>query len=292
MSKIENKNELVQKFLINMEKVERKAEGTLIAYEKDLKYLLEHLKTNDVLTITKEQIESYISTCKANSSFDRRLSTYKKFFNWLVDTNIMDKNPAISIKSVKIPKRNPKYLRVNEVEQLINSIDGKHKFRDIAIIRTMLNGLRLEECANVKKNDIEKVNIITKEANGNYMLNVIGKEDKERRVPLFPETYNAIQEYLSVDYRRYSKNNMLFINQDGTQLSKSTIYKLTKKFLSKIERGNYSPHKLRHTCATYLLFVKRVNPKVLKEFLGHESLATTDIYLHLDDLTLITEING
>lgn len=279
----EVKNIWIEKFLDEL-KFQHKSKNTINTYKKNLYYLLNFLQTDNILNVTKQQIKSYLATCEADNTFNQRLTSYNVFFNWLRDEEkqISD-NPARTIKHVRVRTKDPKYLKKNEIDTFVESIDGKYATRDIAMARVMLNGLRRTEVQNANIKDIEEVN-------GNYILVVpMGKGEKPRRVVLYPETFEAIQNYLKEDYRQYSKNEALFITQDGKRLSGSAIYKQTKKYLSKFGKEDLSPHKLRHTFATEL-YNRTGDIRATQEQLGHISANTTMIYTHFDDESRIDKV--
>lgn len=280
----------VEKFLVYMKGIKRSADTTINTYRKNLKYLLDYLKTDDILNITEEQIENYLSTCKEASTFNQNLSTFKSFYKWAKQRDYLgDKpNPAIEIGSVKIKKKEPKYLKENEKNELIdciiNDIRGRFIARDLAIIMLMLNGLRRSEVGKINVKDIIKTE-------KTYILKIKGaKGNKDRTVILYPEACAAIQDYLNADYRSYYKNaEALFLTLDGKRLSTNAIAKQTKKYLEKINKKDFSCHKLRHTYAT-LLYQKNHDLLLVANQLGHESISTTQIYTHLDLDTMIDSI--
>lgn len=279
----EMKNIWIEKFLEEC-KFRHKSENTIGTYKKHLYYFLKFLKTEDIVHATKDQIKSYLATCKSESTFNLNLTTFNMFYNWLQDDEKQITNsPSRTIKHVKVHRKEPKYLREKEDAELFENVDGRYKTRDLAILRVLRNGLRRSEVSKVNIQDIIEID-------GDYVLKIIsGKGDKPRTVVLFPETMEAIREYLKEDYRQYSKNNALFITQDGKRLSSNAVYKQTKKNMKKVINEG-ACHALRHTCATDSLFNKGIDIRSIQDLLGHESLATTQLYLQLDDKTRIKNI--
>jgi integrase/recombinase XerC len=237
------------------------------------------------MSITEDQIEQYLITCEGNRTFNQRLATYRSFFKWAKQKRHIDSNPAIEIEGKTVHKKEPKYLKLNEIIDLKSHIDGKYYTRDLAIILLLLNGLRRSEVCKANINDIEK------DGDANVIRVVSGKGNKERVVILYPEAYDAIQAYLLEDYRQYSKNKALFITQNGNRLSGSTIAKQTKKYLEKINKGDLSCHKLRHTFATNL-YKRTKNILAVQDQLGHTNIANTQIYTHLDREAIIKTVLG
>lgn len=279
-------NIYIDKFINYMQGIKRSSETTLKSYKNNLTYLFEYLYENKIINITditEDHIEGYLASCKTERTFNQRLSTFKHFFKWAKKKGYIEDNPAIEIDSVSVHKENPKYLNTKEKESLANSINGKFKERDLAIVMLLLNGLRRSEVAQVNIKNIRE------EENG-YILNIKGKGNKERMVVLYPETHQAILDYLNCNYRKfYKEKDMLFLTQNGEELSSSAVAKQTKKYLEKIDKGDYSCHKLRHTYAT-LLYKNTHNLLLVQNQLGHESIATTEIYTHLDMNTIIDDV--
>lgn len=289
-------NLYIDRFLNYMQGIKRCSETTLKSYKNNLIYLFDYLYKNKIINITditEEHIEGYLATCNAERTFNQRLSTFKHFFKWAKKKGYIKLNPAIEIDSVQTQRINPKYLNENEKTNLTNCIEGKFTKRDLAIVMLLLNGLRRTEVAQVRIRNIKEESVIDKETGEWKKANVLsikGKGNKERIVVLYPETYQAIQDYLDCNYRKYYKDKeVLFLTQDGKELSSSAIAKQTKKYLEKINKGDYSCHKLRHTYAT-LLYKKTRNLLLVQNQLGHESISTTEIYTHLDMNTIIDDI--
>lgn len=279
-----NSNAYIEKFLIYMKGTKRCLDETIKTYRKNLNYLFEYLKINDIAGITEDQIEAYLSTCEADRTFNQRLSTFKHFFKWAKKKGYIDHNPAIEIDGASINKGVPKFLKENEVDDLIKSIDGKFAERDTAIVMLLLNGLRRIEVSRANVKDIQK------EKKTDVIKVVKGKGNKTRVVILYHETCQAIQEYLNCKYRSYYKDEeAIFLTQDGKRLSAEAIAKQTKKYLTKINKEDYSCHKLRHTFATEL-YKRTRNLLLVQNQLGHDSISNTEIYTHLDLDTIIESV--
>ena len=192
---------------------------------------------------------------------------------------MLDYNPASELDSPKILKRLPKYLNIDESKRLLNSIDGKHRERDYAIITLFLNcGLRLSELVNININNIK-----------NDTLTVIGKGNKERTIYLNNACINAINNYLKVrPVNGVKDKNALFLSERKQRISNKTVQSIVKKYimLAGLDPERYSTHKLRHTAATLMYRYGNVDIRALQRILGHESISTTEIYTHVDDSQL------
>ena len=221
---------------------------------------------------------SYVSNNRDNTSYARarKVASLKSFFNYLTNkAKLLDINPTSELESPKITKRLPRYLNVEESKILLSSIDGQYSERDFAIITLFLNcGMRLSELVGINLNCIK-----------NDSLTVIGKGDKERVIPLNKACLQAINAYMKVRPANGVKDrNALFISERKQRISKESVQKIVKKYIKEagLDPQRYSTHKLRHTAATLLYKYGNVDIRALQALLGHESIATTEIYTHLD----------
>lgn len=223
-----------------------------------------------------------------NSSYARarKVACLKSFFKYLTfKAKLIDINPAAELESPKILKRLPRYLNVEESKQLLTSINGTYSERDYAIITIFLNcGLRLSELVGINLNNIR----------GN-VLTVIGKGDKERSIPLNNACIRAIEAYKKVRPANAVKDrNALFLSERRQRISKESVQKIVKKYIKAagLDPERYSTHKLRHTAATLMYKYGNVDIRSLQELLGHESIATTQIYTHLDSKQLKNAVDS
>jgi integrase/recombinase XerD len=221
---------------------------------------------------------SYVSNKRDNTSYARarKVAGLKSFFNYLTTkAKLLEYNPASELESPKILKRLPRYLNIEESKQLLSSVDGEYSERDFAIITLFLNcGMRLSELVGINLNNIK-----------NGSLTVIGKGDKERSIPLNNACIVAIDSYLKKrPVNGIKDKNALFISKRMQRISKETVQHIVKKYIkaSGLDPERYSTHKLRHTAATLMYKYGHVDIRALQELLGHESIATTEIYTHLD----------
>lgn len=261
-------------------------EGDLGFHEVDDKMVLS-VKADDIVKFLK-----YCATDKDNgaASRNRKLSALRSLYKYLNKTEkMMDKDPTEYIEGTKKPKRLPKYLDVNESKQLLESVKGANYERDFAIVTMFLNlGLRVSELVGINLRDISK-NFET--------LRVIGKGNKERIVYLNDACETAIKNYLNVrpTNPKREDENALFISRNRNRISKQTVQWLIYKHLKEagLDRPGMSVHKLRHTAATLMYQHGHTDVRTLKDILGHENLATTEIYTHVSDeqLKLATQSN-
>ena len=181
------------------------------------------------------------------------------------------------LESPTLKKSLPKYLSLDESIQLLESIDGRDKERDYAIITLFLNcGLRLSELCSLNYTDIESDGTMT----------VTGKGNKERTIYLNDMCVNAVKEYMKVrPVDGVKDKHALFLSNRKSRISPKTVQHIVEKFIEKSGLGDrgYSTHKLRHTAATLMYQKGGVDVLLIKDILGHENLATTEIYTHIVD---------
>lgn len=245
---------------------------------------ISNIKKHDINDIDITDLHAYISYCDNNFSDStktkaRKISSIKSFFNYLYNTvELINKNPAEKMELPKLQKRNPIYLTLNESEKLLHAIKSEqndfNRARDLCIILIFLTcGLRISELTGINIDSIKE-----------DKLSVIGKGNKERIVFLNDNCLYAIKKYLEL--RPISKNtNALFLSIQKRRISNRTIQLRLKKYIkiSGLDPKLYTPHKLRHTAATLMYKYGNVDIRTIQSILGHTSVATTQIYTHLDD---------
>lgn len=211
----------------------------------------------------------------------RKCSSLKGYFKFLSSNRkYLEKNPVEDLEMPKKPKTLPKYLTLEQSIELLNAVDGDNKERDYAIITLFLNcGLRVSEMAGLNYTDLRTDNT----------MRVVGKGNKERVIYLNKACLTAINDYMKVrPVDDVKDKKALFISRNHNRMSVKTIQAMVYKYLAKIglDAQGYSCHKLRHTAATLMYQYGDVDVRVLKEVLGHENLATTEIYTHLSSKQL------
>ena len=199
---------------------------------------------------------------------------------------MLDVNPAQDLETPKLDKRLPKYLSLEDSRKLLDvtsNEDNRNCERDYAIITLFLNcGMRLSELVGINLQDIDF---------GEYKLNVIGKGNKERTIYLNKACMKAIADYLEVRPKEGVKHDSkysdkaLFLSERKTRISNRTVENVVTKQLQAagLDTKKYSVHKLRHTAATLMYQYGQVDIRALQELLGHESIATTEIYTHVSN---------
>ena len=248
------------------------------------------ITSSDVLNFLR-----YVTEVRRNKSAARarKLSSIKAFYKYHIHaSHLCESNPAESIGTPKIEKRNPKYLTVEESMALLDSISednvSKTTIRDYAMIVLFLNsGIRLSELVGISLSDLDREL---------RSMRVIGKGNKERLVYINEASRKALAEYLT--FRNtlpvIHDKNALFLSLRGDRISNKTVQYVVKKYLSLsgLEYKHFSTHKLRHTAATLMYQSGKVDIRVLKDILGHEQLNTTQIYTHTSDAQMMQAMDN
>ncbi len=297
----------VSEFLNYLSVIKNKSELTVLEYASDLRLFFRFLliyrkkidtdvdfENIDISKIDLELIESvtiqdayaFLSYCKNERGNDsasraRKVSALRAFFKYMsVNTKQIDENPLQELESPKHKKALPKYLTLDESLNLLKCVDGSFKERDYCIVTLFLNcGLRLSELVNLDYNDIRPDN----------SMRVTGKGNKERIIYLNDMCLDAIKDYMKVRPVDGVKDKYaLFLSSRKTRISPKTVQYIVKTLLDKAGLGGqgFSTHKLRHTAATLMYQQGDVDVLLIKEILGHENLATTEIYTHIVDAQL------
>lgn len=216
----------------------------------------------------------------------RILSSLRSFFGWLQTEGIITENPCDGIDAPKIGRYLPAVLSVDEVNDIMNSVDRSKwgGVRDRAILELLYGcGLRVSEVSDVR---ISNVYLQEK------FVRIVGKGNKERVVPMGDPAAEAVTAYLAVrpEPAGADSEDILFLNRSGGQLSRISVFNMVKKqaMLAGITK-EISPHTFRHSFATHLI-EGGADLRVVQEMLGHESILTTEIYTHLDSTTWQNDI--
>jgi len=269
-------------------KIERGlSQNTIDAYSRDLEKLSLFLEENNInfspISIDETTIQQFIYQVAkkvTSRSQARIISGLRSFFDYLIFEEYRKTNPTDLIEAPKIGIKLPETLSEDEINELISSIDLSHTQgeRNRAIIETMYScGLRVSEIITLKISDL-----FFEEG----FVRVIGKGNKQRFVPIHLTT----QKYI-LSYTKHNRNltkpqkgfeDIVFLNRRGKKLTRQMIFIILKDLAGKINLSQkISPHTLRHSFATHLL-KNGADLTAIQQMLGHESITTTEIYVHLD----------
>ena len=252
----------------------RDVEGLLKAYEG---YLPADIGTPEVEKYLSDRIQKGLS----KRSQARLLSSLRSFFNWCIEEGDLKDNPCDRIDAPKLGKYLPAVLSVEEVDAIMESVDLKASsgLRDRAILEVLYGcGLRVSECTGLLLSHVH--------LDEGY-VDVIGKGNKQRIIPLGEMAADAVRNYLPVRPEPSSRTyeDVLFLNRSGRPLSRVSIFNLVKeRAMAAGIHKEISPHTFRHSFATHLI-EGGADLRIVQEMLGHESILTTEIYTHIDSST-------
>jgi integrase/recombinase XerC len=271
---------LKNKFIKYLSAEKRFSEHTITSYSTDLNqfsiFLSEEYQiSNEVSEINFQIVRSWIASLLEKGvtprSVNRKISTLKTYFKFLIRENVISESPMLKIIAPKSKKRLPVFIEQNQIENLLNEVEFDEGFigeRDKLIIELFyVTGVRLSELINIKIFDINF---------SNSLIKVLGKRNKERLIPLSINIVNELQTFV----KKHNLNNYLFTNLGGTKVYTKLVYRVVKKYIGKISSVNKkSPHILRHTFATHMLN-NGADINAIKELLGHANLSATQVYTH------------
>ncbi|MCK4661939.1 MAG: tyrosine recombinase XerC [Bacteroidales bacterium] len=214
----------------------------------------------------------------SSRSVNRKISTLKTFYKFLLREGIVNINPLDKVLTPKIAKKLPYFVEEEKINLLLNQYDFGNDFEGVRnrLILEMFyaSGIRLSELINLKTFDIN--------LNENT-LKVLGKRNKERIIPFYNKLSNQIKKYLLVRKEvcnNNADNDYFFLTKKGNKIYEKLVYRIVNKHLNLITTiEKKSPHILRHTYATHLLN-NGADLNVIKELLGHSNLSATQIYTH------------
>jgi len=272
------------------------SQNSINSYVLDIKKLIKYIDINSIgtspIAIDTEIIKQFIyevSKVINERSQSRMISGLRSFFDFLIFEDYRQTNPLTLIESPKIGRKLPDTLSTDEIDTLITQIDLSHPQgeRNRAIIETLYScGLRVSELTSLKLSDL-----FFKEG----FIKVTGKGDKQRFVPIDSQTQKYITIY-KTEIRPHipvinEYRDTLFLNRRGKQLTRAMIFILVKQLTEKAGvKKNISPHTFRHSFASHLL-ANGADLRAIQLMLGHESITTTEIYMHIDKSQLTTLMN-
>ena len=269
----------LEDFINYIKSEKRFSKHTITSYETDLNQFFNYIGAESQITNHKDVsfklIRNWISSLLENNlkstSVNRKISSLKSYYKFLLVSNYVETNPTLKLISPKSSKRLPVFVEKDNMDSLFDkdffedSYEGK---RDKLIIELFyFTGMRLSELINIKTSDIDKVN---------SQIKVIGKRNKERLIPITFNTLKDLNEFINF----YEIENFLFADGNGKKMYPKKIYRIVNKYLTKISSiKKKSPHVLRHSFATHMLN-NGADINAIKEILGHANLSATQIYTH------------
>ncbi len=276
---------LLKEFIYFLSVEKGLASNTLESYQRDLRKFFLFLQKKNIIqveNITRGDITNFLTEQKerglASSTLTRNLAAIRSFYQFLLKEQITTENPSVELETPKTEKKLPSVLSLSEIELLLEQPETGNTIglRDKAMLELLYaTGIRVSELVSLDVNGIN-----TKMG----FIKCIGKGNKERIIPLGSVAIRSIQEYLKnsrLKILKTKEEKALFLNQQGTRLTRQGFWKILKKYAHKagIQR-EITPHTLRHSFATHLL-ENGADLRSVQEMLGHADIATTQIYTHV-----------
>ncbi|MBL0328582.1 MAG: tyrosine-type recombinase/integrase [Bacteroidetes bacterium] len=268
-------------FLKYLQFEKRLSSHTVLAYSGDLTQFFDYVQTtyqiSNLSDLNHTVIRSWVVELMENKisprSVNRKITTLKTFYKYLLRQGIVSENPMLKIISPKTSKRLPVFVEKDNMDALMDKIEFGE---DVEGIRNKLiielfyaTGIRLSELINLKQANVDL------EA---CQIKVLGKRNKERIIPFGNEIRNSIQKYM--DAKPGLPGEFLFQMTSGKKMYEKFVYRLVNEYLSMVTTvDKRSPHILRHTFATHMLN-NGADLNGIKELLGHANLSATQVYTH------------
>lgn len=284
--------ELIDKYLKYLKIERNSSDHTITSYQNDLLQLLEftsehlekHPEALEISDIDRLIIRLWMGELAeqgmARNTIARKVAAIRSFFKYCYKKGFIEKNPAHLLIIPKKEQRLPKTIQAEEVKKMMELASGNDPVtvQERAILEMFYaTGIRLSELTNLKIEDIEL---------GQNQLTVTGKGSKQRIVPLGKKATEAIQTHLKFRRELLTENssdnakNSLFLSAKGEPVYPRMVQRIIRKYLMKVsEVTQKSPHTLRHSFATHMLDAG-ADIRLIKEFLGHSNLASTQVYTH------------
>ena len=273
---------LIDQFIAYIKAEKRFSPLTVEAYQRDMEqfaaYLKHDFEVEDLTKVDRMMVKSYIVNMKeeglVNRSINRKISTLRTFYKYCLRENLIGKSPMTGIKALKLPKTLVKFVTETDINKVsFGDGDDFSTCRDRLLFELLYQtGMRQAELRGLKDGDVDKMDM---------QLKIHGKRNKDRLVPLSREMIQLIVQYQVLrDATFADKAERLLLNDKGEEMSPSYVYNKVHHMLEGVTTlKQKSPHVLRHTFATHLLD-EGASLVAIQKLLGHEDLATTQIYAH------------
>ncbi len=276
---------LIEKFIDYLQIEKNYSSNTLFAYKKDLiefkifinenfeKYPIENAEYKVIRLWIIELVNKKLS----NRSINRKVSSLKSFYKFLVKTNTISSSPLIAHSPLKQSKKIQVPFSKEEINSLLDSDSFKGDFRGV-LQKTIITffyftGVRRIELINLKESDINM---------HSSTIRIMGKSNKQRVIPMLPKLKKSINDYLNLRFNEFNNKTLeyLFVSKSGSQLSEKYVYRTVNEYFKLVSpKVKKAPHILRHSFATHLIN-EGADINSVKELLGHSSLSATQVYSH------------
>ncbi|WP_179395359.1 site-specific tyrosine recombinase XerD [Lacticaseibacillus absianus] len=282
-------DDLISDFIHYLDVERGLAATTQTSYRQDLREFAGWLAEQPLTQFPEDLavIQAFLSDqngLKAASSMSRMISAMRRFYRYLIQEALIDFDPMTLVDSPKPAQHLPATLSNTEIDRLMAAPDVTKPLglRDRAIFELMYaTGLRVSEVVNLR---LDQMHLTLN------LLQVTGKGDKERIVPISPQAVDWVQQYLGSARPQLTRKTApvtVFVNFHGRQLTRQGIWKNLKAYIDALGiQKNVTPHTLRHSFATHLL-ENGADLRVVQELLGHSDISTTQIYTHLSNKKIV-----
>lgn len=284
----------ITQFLEHLQRDKGFSPNTLVAYRNDLEQLLSYHRDNSSIavtlwsSVTPDAVKAYFRELQerhyAPATVARKIASVKSFFHYLASDHLIPSNPTEGVASPGVRRALPKTISAGEVGELLlqpSKRDTPEARRDWAMLTLLYGtGMRVTELVKLNVDDL-------KLEDQSPAVQCVGRSARPRLIPLRPESIEPLQEYLSNARDRLvkgPKEMALFVNRRGERLTRQGFWLILKNYVKAANlRIEITPHMLRHTFATHMLKSGNLNLRELQEFLGHASIATTQVYTQVQE---------
>ncbi|MBL4735828.1 MAG: tyrosine-type recombinase/integrase [Flavobacteriales bacterium] len=267
------------KFLSYLQNEKRYSPLTVSAYTTDLAQFYNFIKSQYDLaeiedvnhSLIRSWIVDMIDADMSTRSVNRKITTLKSYYKFLLREGIVNKNPMLKILPPKTSKKLPVFVEESSMDELFDTVEfkeGERGVRDRMILLLLYStGIRLSELINIKVSDIDF---------SSGSIKILGKGNKERILPFSDQLKSELKQYMD----KVQPVDWFFLTDKSKKLYEKLVYRIVNSYLSKVTTiSKRSPHVLRHTFATHMLN-NGADLNAIKEFLGHVSLSATQVYTH------------
>ena len=276
---------LIEKFLDYLKLEKNYSSNTLTAYKRDLiqynKFIIENNGNLEIenadYKIIRAWIVSMVNSNISNRSINRKVSSLKSFYKFLIKTDTITSSPLKAHSPLKQSKKIQVPFSQEEINSLLDSDfftnDYKGVLQKSIIAFFYFTGVRRIELINIKESDISLESSTIK---------VMGKRSKERIIPILPKLKKSLEDYREIKskFTGNTSPEYLFISKNGKQLSEKFVYRTVNEYFKLVSpKIKKAPHVLRHSFATHLIN-EGADINSVKELLGHSSLSATQVYSH------------
>lgn len=275
-------------FISYLQHEKRYSAHTILAYDTDLKQFLDFLQAQYQLSVPSEAthfiIRSWIVSLMENKldprSVNRKITTLRTLYRYLVRQGTVQKNPMLKVQAPKTKKKLPEYVDEEKMERLFETsteiMDDFESVRNYLMVDFFYRtGVRLSELIGLKVSDVNLFSLT---------ITVLGKRNKVRQIPITNSFKTILQNYLSLRTQFLAEiggdSPHIFVGNTGNKMYPGFVYRIVKHSIGQVSTGKKkSPHILRHSFATAMLN-HGADINAIKEILGHSSLAATQVYTH------------